>query len=63
MNYEHFEILFDNWQAFQRSVHTLSPCHPLKKFYKSLMDKIRELPVEKQEEYFTQYFKEREKED
>jgi hypothetical protein len=56
MKYDDFEILYENWAGFQRAVHELSPCHPMKKFSKDLMAKIRSMPEEKQEEYFNKYF-------
>ena len=57
MKYEHFEILLDNWQAFQRSVHMIPDSHPMKKYHKTLLTKIKKLPFEKQEEYFDLYYK------
>lgn len=56
MRYDQFEMLFDTWQGFQRAVHTISPMHPMKKYYDSLFAKIKELPVKKQKEYFDEYF-------
>jgi len=57
MKYEHFEMLLETWQGFQKAVHTLPPSHPMKKYYKSVFTKIRMLPSEKQEEYFDMYYK------
>jgi secreted Zn-dependent insulinase-like peptidase len=56
MRYNDFEKLFDTWQGFQRAIHTLSPCHPMKKYCSGLIKKIQELPVQKQQEYFNKYY-------
>jgi hypothetical protein len=56
VKYEHFVLLYENWMGFQTSVHTLSPCHPLKQYYKSLMAKFFMLPQETQEEYLGRYY-------
>ena len=57
MKYEFFEMVFENWSAFQSAIHTLPDSHPMKTYCKNLFDKINELPIEKQEEYFNEYYK------
>jgi len=41
MRYNDFEKLFDTWQGFQRAIHTLSPCHPMKKYCSGLIKKYK----------------------
>jgi hypothetical protein len=40
-NKEEVQMLLEHWQAMERPSHTLSPCHPFKKYRRFLFDKIR----------------------
>jgi hypothetical protein len=56
INYEQFELLFENWQAMQKSTHLLEEKHPTKRYHNNLLTKIKILPASKISEYFDKYF-------
>ncbi len=39
---EDFNILYDTFRAMTVFDHIMSPCHPLKKYRRSVMQKLRE---------------------
>jgi hypothetical protein len=56
MKYKDFEIIYECWKGFQRSVHGLESNHHLDIYHKSLFRMIKNIPEEELQDHLHVYY-------